>query len=108
MVKPTDFEVFSKRSGDEARIGVRGELDIATAPRLEDAVARQLDTAARSVLIDLRRVGFIDSSGLRLLIELHGRSASEGWTLGIVRPGEQAFAVFRITGADSQLPFVEG
>ena len=53
-----------------------------------------------------RELGFMDSSGLRLLIELYDRSQRESWELKIVRPRNEAAAmVLRATGADIALPF---
>jgi ABC-type transporter Mla MlaB component len=49
----------------------------------------------------------VDSSGLRLLIALRERAAAERWTLGLTRPQEQVLTVFRVSGADQELPFIE-
>jgi anti-anti-sigma factor len=92
---------------DTARLTVTGELDIATVPRVEEAVATVLAQGARNVIVDLSRLAFVDSSGLRMFITLNDRAPAEGWSLGLVRPPERSFSVFQITGADENLPFVE-
>ena len=47
---------------------VRGELDVYSAPSLDAAVDQALRDGARSLVLDLGEVGFIDSSGLRSMI----------------------------------------
>lgn len=77
-----------------------------TIVQLSEAVSRNVATGARALTLDLRRLGFMDSSGLRLLIQLHARSRREGWRLTLVRPEhESAALVLRATGADEALPF---
>ena len=93
--------------GDTARLTVAGELDIATVPRLEEAVATVLAHGARSVIVDLSRLAFVDSSGLRMFITLNDRASAEGFSLGLIRPPEPSLSVFQITGAEENLPFIE-
>jgi anti-anti-sigma factor len=93
--------------GDTARLTLTGELDIATVPRAEEAVATVLAQGARSVIVDLSRLAFVDSSGLRMFITLNDRASTEGWGLGLIRPPEASFSVFQITGAEGNLPFIE-
>jgi anti-anti-sigma factor len=60
------------------------------------------------VTLDLRDLAFMDSSGLRLLIDLHDRSRREPWELTLMTPTHEAAAVvLRATGADKALPFEE-
>jgi hypothetical protein len=50
----------------------------------------------------------MDSTGLRLLIELNQRAQRESWTLTLTAPKlESAAIVLRTTGADSALPFAD-
>jgi anti-anti-sigma factor len=93
--------------GDTARLTVTGELDIATVPRLEEAVATVLAQGARSLIVDLSRLAFVDSSGLRMFITLNDRASAEGWSLGMIRPPDPSYSVFQITGAEENLPFIE-
>jgi anti-anti-sigma factor len=85
------------------RIRPEGEIDLATAPQLERAIGG-LDGYAR-IVVDLRDVTFMDSSGLRLLIGLDAAARRDGWTL-MLRPGRQSVQrVFEVTGMDRHLPF---
>jgi anti-sigma B factor antagonist len=105
---PSTLEINSELRADSARLTPSGELDIATAPQLEQEVRSLLARSVRDVVIDLRRLTFIDSSALRLFIALNERAGTEGWTLGFVRPVGQVASVFEITGAEESLPFVDG
>jgi anti-sigma B factor antagonist len=101
------LEIDSELRGDTARLTPSGELDIATAPQLEQEVRSMLARSVPNVLIDLSRLTFIDSSALRLFIVLNERSSSDGWKLSLIRPTGQVRSVFEITGAEDSLPFVD-
>jgi anti-anti-sigma factor len=103
----TPFGIEQVREQDGARLALSGELDIATVPRVEAAVNATLTAGVRTLTIDLSELGFVDSSGLRLFIVLDQRAAAEGWTLRLVRPAEQVMKVFRVSGVEENLPFVE-
>ncbi|MGZ8634898.1 MAG: STAS domain-containing protein, partial [Solirubrobacteraceae bacterium] len=61
---PTGFSIsISDRDGC-AVVVIRGELDLATAPELEGALTERLD-AGEDVVVDLRELAFLDSTGLR-------------------------------------------
>jgi anti-sigma B factor antagonist len=107
MIKPSLFEIDSEWEGDRVLVSTTGELDLATSPLLEQETRALVARGARHVTIDLSRLTFVDSSGLRVLILLHERSLEDGWQLSLTAPSEQARAVFRISGADEHLPFVE-
>jgi anti-anti-sigma factor len=86
---------------------LEGELDIASVPQMSGAVDAALEDGARRIVLDLRELRFIDSSGLRHLILLNDRSRSESWKLELIRPPDPTMKVFRLTGAEENLPFVE-
>jgi anti-anti-sigma factor len=108
MIKPSLFEVESERDGSHAQIAVAGELDLATSPQLDQKIGETLLDSVNQLTIDLSRLTFVDSSGLRLLIALHDRAREEGWRLSLVAPSEPARAIFQVSGADGHLPFVDG
>jgi anti-anti-sigma factor len=107
VVPQTPFEMESAHDRDTGRLTLCGELDIATVPRVEEAVDALLAQGVKKLTIDLGDVGFVDSSGLRLFIVLDQRASAEGWTLGLTRPGRQALTVFRVSGVEENLPFLE-
>jgi anti-anti-sigma factor len=72
-----------------------GDLDSQTAPRLDAAVQRSV---VDELVIDLTRVGFVDSSGLRVLIAAHASHDEEGRRLVLRSPGPAVLRLFEITG----------
>jgi anti-sigma B factor antagonist len=65
---------------------VRGELDIATAPRLAEAFESQLSQQPQSLVVDLTDTTFLDSSGARELARIARRAADDGVSLEVVCP----------------------
>lgn len=81
------FTVREERSSDGASIVCAGELDIATAPEVEKAVDNVLGTEPPAKLsLDWSGLTFMDSTGIRLLLRIVKRAASDGvdltWQLG--------------------------
>jgi anti-sigma B factor antagonist len=100
--------VEESRVGGSACIAIAGELDVSCARRfgdlLRDAVAEDLE----HLVIDLRPVTFIDSTGLVLLIKADALAREEGFQLHIVRsPTEIVTAVFEVSGIDTLLPLTD-
>ncbi len=75
-----------------------GELDLASVEEVEQAVEELKTAGFRSIIVDLRKVDFIDSTGLRLLITLRSDSMRNGHALTLVSPGESCGRIFDITG----------
>ena len=93
----------STRAGRTA-VAVTGEIDLATADAMGDAVREHL--RAGPVLLDLSQVGFMDSSGVRVLDALLREVDAEGWDLLLVPTLTEAVAqVLELTGVRDQLPF---
>lgn len=106
MVRPSRFQIEQSTEDAKLTISVTGELDMGSAGPLSDLVAERLEQGAMDLTLDLRELAFMDSSGLRALIELHDSSQREGWRLTLIRPREEAaLLVIRATGADKALPF---
>lgn len=101
------LEIEQHRDGDAVVMRLRGELDIATVPRLEEAVNEALADAPAELTIDLRPLGFLDSSGLRQFILLADRAEAEDWRLVLIRPEQPTLSIFQITRAEENLPFVD-
>jgi anti-sigma B factor antagonist len=102
---PIDIAVSAEAGGDVAMVAVSGDLDLSTAPELERSLAG-VQTDGRAVVLDLRRVSFMDSSGLRVILAADARARSAGSRLVLVEgpPGVQR--VFKLTLLDRRLEFV--
>lgn len=106
MVRPTEFEITDETRGSTRVLAIAGELDISTAPGLALRVGENLGENVTALTLDLSDLSFMDSSGLRLLIELNQRASREAWTLTLIpSKHEAAKTVLRLTGADAALPF---
>jgi len=106
MARPTNFEIREEDTEPALVLTVTGELDMNTVELLARHVDERLAEAPRPLTLDLAELAFMDSSGLRLLIDLYDRSRRAHWTLTMVAPSsEAATMVLRATGADTALPF---
>jgi len=106
MVRPTRFEITERTRGAIPILSVAGELDLNTALELAQRVEEKLGEAPTTLTLDLSELTFMDSSGLRLLIELNRRADQETWRLALIPSRhESATTVLRLTGADVALPF---
>ena len=96
-----EFSIAARAGSDGTTIvAVTGELDLYSAPALNEALDTSSGTA---VVVDLQDVTFVDSTTLSLLIEQHRRLHEEGAEL-IVLVGERTpTSVFEITGFDQIL-----
>ena len=79
-----DFAVRTEQRGAAAVVIPSGELDIATAPALEQELDRAFDTDSARVVLDLRELEFIDSSGLRTLLLARRRADNAGAQFSLV------------------------
>jgi anti-anti-sigma factor len=85
------------------RVRVIGEVDLQTAPMLEQALFREVD-AGSEVLLDLSEVSFIDSSGLHAIIAAAQRAKSNGGAVAVGSPlPPQARRVIEIAGLEELL-----
>jgi len=94
-----DFDVRSETlPGGAAALHVAGDLDLATAPLLEDALA---DVGASVVVIDLSGCSFLDSAGIRALVGAARRLADGGRSLRVVAADSGIVRLLEITGVDT-------
>jgi anti-anti-sigma factor len=72
------FEIQSVQVGDDLCVLVSGELDLASAGKLEEAIRVAEKATARAIVIDLTNLRFMDSMGLNVLLKAHTRSRYDG------------------------------
>lgn len=88
-------------SGEDGRVVVTGEIDAHTAPALAAALEPHL--AAGDVDLDLRAVDFMDSSGLRVLIDAHQRCVATGSRLVLHEPSRSVRRIIEVSGLAEHL-----
>jgi anti-anti-sigma factor len=87
-------------------IAISGELDLASGPRLEVELAA-LDAGVRLVVVDLRNLEFMDSTGLSIIVRAHQRLAEQGCELSLVRGSPQVQRLLDLTGVAERVRLVE-
>jgi anti-anti-sigma factor len=77
---------------------VAGEVDLETAEQVTDAVRTALAGRPREVHIDMAAVTFLDSSGIRTLLQAHREAADQQVVLRVVNAHQRVAKVLEITG----------
>ena len=104
---PESFRCESDRDGDRWWVRPVGELDLDTAPVLEQELTTARSAGAQHVVLDLRKLTFMDSTGLRLVIRWDTAAKADGFEFAIVPGVEVVQRVFRLTGMDEHLQVAE-
>jgi anti-anti-sigma factor len=106
MARRADLSIRDSGTEADVVLALSGELDLSTIDALTAQVDTQLQRPVDSLTLDLRDLAFMDSTGLRLLIELNDRARRGRWRLKLIGPRHEAASrVLHITGADAALPF---
>jgi anti-sigma B factor antagonist len=87
-------------------IGVRGEIDLFTAPEFKQRINAAIEAGTRRVIVDLAEASFIDSSSLGILISAHKRLKMRGDLLAVCCDVPAILNTFAITGLDGVLALV--
>jgi anti-anti-sigma factor len=103
----TPLDVTTEQHPGQARVVLIGELDIASSEGLENELAAIEADSPETVVLDLRRVEFIDSTGLRALIAADERARSEGRRLAVVRGPNAVERLLAVTQLDQRLEIVD-
>ena len=105
MTSTFSVDVLSENGSPMLRIS--GELDLASSPKLEEALERATATSPSLIIIDLRDLDFMDSTGLSVLIHAHQQAQQSGHRLGIVNGSQQIRRLLSLTGVADRLMVVE-
>jgi anti-anti-sigma factor len=96
-----------RSEGQAAVVVVSGELDLASGPELEEVLDRFSGPPTELLIIDLREVDFMDSTGLSIIVKAHQRFADDGRRLGLVKGSSQVQRLLDLTGVAERLPLVD-
>lgn len=88
--------------GASAHVVVRGEIDVATAPQLRDTLQGLIQAGVVEIVLDCRGLGFLDSSGIGLLVATKKRLGEQG-VLALEAAPAHVRKVLELTGVASEL-----
>jgi len=93
---------------ERVRIRPIGEIDIATVPVVETHLSELAAAGFKQVTLDLRAVGFLDSSGLRMILEWDAHSRADGFAFSLVAGPPAVQRLFDLTHTTELLSFIDG
>jgi anti-sigma B factor antagonist len=97
------FRVQVANKGEAAVVTISGELDLASSPALEEELERVAASNASLVIVDLRELEFMDSTGLSVLVRAHQRAAESSQRFGLVNGSQQVQRLLSLTGVADRL-----
>lgn len=102
-----DFDVEIRSEDGVVVISVRGELDLASSPGLEQAL-EDLDTSTtKTLIVDLRELEFMDSTGLSVLVGAQRQALENGQQFALVRGSHQVQRLLNLTGISDRFTLVD-
>ena len=103
---PPGFSVTERREDERMILALEGELDITSASTLEESAERVVAAdATGAVVLDLGGLSFIDSTGLRAIVNLRDRCGKAGRTFTMLPGPRTVQRLFELTGLIDVLPF---
>lgn len=103
---PAPFRVMVETECDVVRVCPFGEVDIDTVGRIREQLENATTLEAKHVVLDLRGVTFLDSTGLHLVLEADAASRAQQWEFGLIGGPPDVQRIFDLTGARARLPFI--
>jgi anti-sigma B factor antagonist len=104
-IEPFRCEVEPRR--DVVYVRPFGELDLLTVPVLERELKELAGAGFARLVLDLRGLRFLDSTGLRLILEWDAKARSDGLSFAVIRGPAAVHRLFELTGTTQTFSFVE-
>ncbi len=101
------FRVEVRNEGRASVIAVSGELDLASSAALEAELTRVTDSSVDQVIVDLRELEFMDSTGLGTLVKAHQRAEEAGQRFVLIRGPQQVQRLLSLTGVAERLELAD-
>jgi anti-anti-sigma factor len=106
MGEQEQLRIEVSREAERVVLSLDGELDMASAPLLQSAFEEANLASPDVVVLDLRRLRFVDSTGLRIILAARNRCHERGQQLAVTRGSEQVERLLSVTGMDRHLQTV--
>jgi anti-sigma B factor antagonist len=97
------LQLRHERDGARHALSAKGDLDMLSAARLEEAVAQLCADGAQEIVVDLHSVDFVDSAGIRALIHTRRLCEERGCDFSLARVQPPARRLFEVTGLAGRL-----
>jgi len=101
------LEIETEAGKGLVRLALRGELDLSTVAKVEDELKRVEGDGPEVIVLDLSRLSFLDSTGLRCLVTADQRARENGRRVVLVRGPDPVQRVFTITRLEERLEMVD-
>jgi anti-sigma B factor antagonist len=101
------LEVETETRDGLVHVVLRGELDLSTVAKVQDELRRVEESSPPVVVLDLSKLTFLDSTGLRCLVTADQRARDEGRRVVLVRGPDPVQRVFSITRLEERLEMVD-
>ena len=96
------FQTRTERLADSTYVvSVLGEIDLFTGPRLAGALSGALDAGATKLVVDLTECGFMDSTGIRILLMVNDQLDRSHRPVAVVTDNGNVRQVLELTGVDA-------
>jgi anti-anti-sigma factor len=100
------LEIRERLEGDRCTLALEGELDISNASALDRAVTAALGDAPKELVLDVRELTFVDSTGFGSLLAAKDRCRDAGVAIAMTRGQPAVQHIFDVSGVLKRLPFV--
>ena len=96
-----------RREPDRVILALDGELDMANASHLQDALAQAHQSTAAMIVLDLKELSFIDSTGLRVLLAARKEAQERGQEFAVTPGSQQVQRLLAVTRVSDHLRTIE-
>jgi anti-sigma B factor antagonist len=103
----SNFAVDTQIAEGAITLTLRGELDLVSVPALEQAMEGQAQQDVELIVLDLRGLEFMDSTGLHALLRITNSSHDSGRRFALIRGPDQVHRLFELTGLAETLTIVD-
>ena len=104
MIDSSALQIKTDDKGGIPVVAANGDVDLSTAPLLKREMEAAIGSAGKgAILLDIRQVGFIDSAGLALLVDIRKRFATVCKLIVVITAGSQPERVLKLGRFDTFL-----
>lgn len=93
-----DLKIDVKEENSQAIMQLRGEIDIYTATQLKDDLNDLVSEPNNKVIVDLKDVTYMDSTGLGTFVSALKHAETAKTTMTLIRANERLYRLFQVTG----------